>query len=150
MYLAMRKLLLFVCVSIFIVSQQSCCTKKYCSGFDELNEIQLFNFESSEVDSISIEIYVKGSNYTKRIDSVFTQAKAKDPADKDLFIFMPEKLNRNHEYKISFLSNSIVYFLSDFEVREEECNCPSDKYNVLASYVLNGRKYNSSSIIISK
>ncbi len=146
----MRKLPLFVCASIFIISLQSCCTKKYCSGFDELNEIQLFNFESSEVDSISIEIYVKGSNYTKRLDSVFAQAKAKDPGEKDLFIFMPEKLNRNHEYKISSLSNSIVYLFSDFEVREEECNCPSDKYNVLASYVLNGRKYNSSSIIISK
>jgi hypothetical protein len=146
----MNRLFFNILPILLCLTIQSCCTKKYCTGFDDLNEIQLINFESSEVDSISIEIYVDGSNFSNRIDSVFTQAKAKGTSEKELFIFMPEKLNRNHAYKITLFANSTVYLFSDFEVRKEECNCPNDKYNVLDSYKLNGKLNISSAISIVK
>ena len=121
----------------------------YCLGFDDLNEIELLNFTSNDVDSISLETFVSGSNFTTRIDSSFTNAHGRTTGDTDLIIFMAEKISKTNEYKITILSTGKIYKLSNFEIRKEECNCPSDKYNVLDSYVVNGQKINSSSLTIS-
>jgi hypothetical protein len=128
----------------------SCCTKKYCLGFDDLDKVQLLNFTANDVDSIALETFVSGSNFTDRIDSSFTNAHGRAKGDPDLIIFMPEKISKSREYKITLLSTGQVYKLSNFKTRKEECNCPSDQYNVLDSYVLNGQKQNSSSLTISK
>jgi hypothetical protein len=144
------KKIIFYCVTIvFFGAINSCCTKKYCLGFDNLNEIQLLNFTANDVDSIGLEIFVSGSNFTNRIDSSFTSAHGRTTGDTVLIIFMPEKISKSHEYKFTLLSTGQVYKLSNFEIRNEECNCPSDKYNVLDSYVINGQKINSSSLTIS-
>ncbi len=144
------KKIIFYCMTIgFFGAINSCCTKEYCLGFDDLNEIQLLNFTANDVDSIGLEIFVSGSNFTNRIDSSFTSANGGTMGDKDLIIFMPEKISKSHEYKLTLLSTGQVYKLSNFEIRKEECNCPSDKYNVLDSYVLNGQKINSGSLTIS-
>jgi len=145
----MRKIILF-CIAIgFFLAINSCCTKKDCFGFDDLNEIQLLNFTANDVDSIGLEIFVSGSNFTNRIDSSFTSAHRRTIGDTDLIVFMHEKISKSHEYKLTLLSTGQVYKLSNFEIRKEECNCPFDKYNVLDSYVLNGQKINSVSLTIS-
>lgn len=139
----MKNIIFCICTIGLFLAINSCCTKKYCLGFDDLNEIQLLNFTPNDVDSIALEIFVSGSNFTDRIDSSFTNA------DTHLIISMPIKISKSHEYKITLLSTGQVYKLSDFEIRKEECNCPSDKYDVLDSYFVNGQKINSSSLTVS-
>jgi len=146
----MRKNSLYILMIGLFLSLNACCTKKYCLGFDDLNEIQLLNFNSSEADSIAIERFAVGSNFSNRIDSSFTNASVRATGDTDLVIFLPEKIKQNYDYKITLLGAGRDYKLSNFEIRQEECNCPSDKFNVLDSYILNGQKINNSSLIISK
>ena len=128
----------------------SCCTKMYWLGFDDLNEIQLINFNAADADSIAFEIFERNSNFANRIDSSFTSAHVRDAGNTELIIFMPEHINLDHDYKITLNSTGQVYKLTEIANKKEECNCPSDKYNVLDSYYVNGERHNSTSLTITK
>ena len=146
----MRNIILYILTTGLLIAISSCCTKKNCGGFEDINKIQLLNFTPNDVDSIAFETFVSGSNFTDRIDNSFTNAHGRGTGDTTLFIFMPQNISKSHEYKITLLSTGQVYQLANFMIRKEECNCPSDKYNVLDSYVVNGQKVYSNSLTISK
>jgi len=130
----MRKIFFCMLTAGFFLGLNSCCTKMFCLGFDDLNEIQLINFTAADVDSIAFEIFASNSNFANRIDSSFTSAHGRDAGDTELIIFMSEKITTSHDYKITLYSTGQIYKLTGFTARKEECNCPSDKYNVLDSY----------------
>lgn len=146
----MRKFIFYTLTAGLILAMSSCCTKKQCLGADDLYEIQLLNFAPSEVDSIAFETFSANSNFASKIDSSLTNARGRGFNDTDLIIFLPKKINTSHEYRVTILRTGQVYKLTNFATRKEECNCPSDKYNVLVSYSVNGRRENSSSITITK
>ncbi len=127
-------------VSGLLFLTSACCTKKGCLGFDKLNEIRMLNFSANEVDSIAFEIFPANSNFTSRIDSSFTRAHASAAGDNNQIIFMPEHVNKAHDYKITLLSTGQVYTLTNFETLKEECNCRYDKYDVLNTYSVNGQQ----------
>src|SRR5436190_379435 len=95
----------------------SCCTKKYCMGFDEIQEIQLLDFSPEETDSITLETFDANTNFTSRIDSTFQNGQ-------DGKIRMPERVNLSTNYKITVLSTGQVYKITDIAIKKEECNCP--------------------------
>ncbi len=152
----MRQVTFTFLTTVIILVISSCCTNKECDGFDNLNEIQLLNFDASDVDSLAFEIYESNSNFTLRIDSSFISAHGRTSGDPDLIIFMPESINRGHDYKITLFSNGEVYIVTNFETNKETCNTcfpyhpSSDYYNVLSSYNVNGQKQNSSLLTITK
>ena len=121
-----------------------------CDGFDSLNEIQLNGFSIEESDSIAIEIFKRGSNFTDRIDCSFTSTIVSVTIDTNMFIMVQENIHTNHDYMITFISTGQIYKLADFVTRKEECNCPSDKFNVLDSYSVNGQKQSNLPLAISK
>lgn len=146
----MKKLRLVLLIGVISSILYSCCTKMDCEGFDDLNEIQLKNFLADEVDSISVEIFKSGSNFTDRIDSSFTQPIGCGANTINCLISVKENIHLDHEYKVTIHSINQSYTLTDFKTRKEECNCPSDKVNVIESYSLNGEKQSNLPLAISK
>ena len=144
-----RKNLVLVIVTSLFIGLNACCNKKDCAGFDELNEIQMLNFAAADVDSISFEIFEAGSNFSSRLDSSFSNAHDRTGGSTELILFVPEYLQTTHAYRVTLHSTGQVYQLTDFTVKKEECNCPSDKYHALESYVLNGTVHRSATVAIS-
>lgn len=147
----MKEIIFSLLITGFFIGINSCiCTKKYCVGFDNLNEIQLNGFSTVESDSVAVEIFNSGSNFTDRIDSSFTSAIVSVALDTNMFIKVQENIHTNHDYKITLISTGQFYKLTDFITRKVECNCPSDLYNVLDSYSINGQKQSNLPLAISK
>ena len=144
----MKNGLLLLLSFILILAENGCCTKKYCFGYEDINEIQLQGFEANELDSVILETFVKETNFQNRIDSVFIAAY--DNQDSSFVLYMPNKLDINADYKISMLSTAQIVRLTAFEVENKTCNCPTDKYKVLKSYQVNGIKQTESRLIITK
>lgn len=126
----------------------ACCTKQQCNGFDEIFEVKLVNFTESETDSIALEIFDRVT--TNRIDSSFTSAYVRGSEGQDQFLYLNERIDLAHMYKITMLSLGLSYTVSNFSVQKESCNCPADKYNVLKSYSVNGQMQFSSELTIIK
>ena len=143
------RLTLLIIVTTIAFFLDSCCTKKECLGFESLNEIQLFNFSPEDADSLVAETY-SNSNFTNRLDSSFVKARGRDSNDKDLIIFLSNRIAKDNSYKITFLSLGKVYSITNFETSLKECNCPGDDYPVLNSYQVNGQKQNTSLLSITK
>jgi hypothetical protein len=57
-------------------------------------------------------------------------------------------INREREYKFTFIAIGKTYTLADFIIEKKTCNCPGDYYDVLKGYSLNGEKINTSARII--
>jgi hypothetical protein len=152
----MRTIIFYIFTIALFLELSSCCTLKQCLGFNSLREIRLINFAATDVDSIAIEIFESSSNFTNRIDSSFTEARGKTIGDTDLFIFMPELISKSHDYRITLISTGQVYKVTGFETRKEACNScfpynpPSDYFDVLDSYSVDGQKQNSQVLVITK
>ena len=148
----------FSLLTILSIAFSSCCTKKLCEGFDHINEIQMLNFTAEEVDSISLEIFQSGSNFTERIDSNFTAAHVRSTNYPDLYLTLNENISNDHVYKITLLSigTGQVYVVNNFTKKKEECNrCfpdspSSNYYDVLESFEVNGEKINNYDLSITK
>jgi len=140
MKLYKQQILLAILITAIILAFNSCCTKMYCLGWDEANEIALQNFTSDELDSIALETFQVGSGFTNRIDSIFKSGTNGDYPH----ISLTRNFSKSHEYKITILSTGQVYTLTNFETKKESCNkCfpyhpEDDYYDELVSYSVNG------------
>lgn len=147
--LGYSKMMFFIIPIGLALYMSSCCYGKLmCLGFDDMNEIQLHNFSSADVDSLAFEIYESNSNFSSRIDSSLVRGYGGTQADSTVTLFMTEQANRNHDYKITILSTGQVFKLTHIKTRKQKCNCPSDQYDVLDSYEVNGQPENSSEFVI--
>ncbi len=137
-----------------VFSLSSCCHQKDCLSIEDINEIQLFNFDSTEVDSIFIKTYVKNTIFTVFIDSFLTSAHGRTYGDPDLIIFMPEKLNIMLDYEIEIIGSNMTYFVTDFSPKEQQCNScfpfGHEYGDVLDSYFVNGQNQISEVLQILK
>jgi hypothetical protein len=128
----------------------ACCTKKLCLGFDRINEVRLMNFSEGETDSVAVEIFEAGSGSANHLDSSFLFSSQRMNDDSSRSFFLPETIRKDHRYKITFISSALTYTIGDFETSKEECNCPSDKFDVLSAYSINGAKKTNSVLVIYK
>lgn len=129
----------------------ACCSgKQYCLGFDDINEIQLLNFDSTDVDSLAFEIYKGNTDFSSRIDSSFTRPHRRLTSNSSLVLLMTEYANLDHDYKITLLSTGQVFKLTRLKTTSQDCNCPSDQISMLKSYELNGQEKSSSVLAISQ
>lgn len=151
----MKIVLSILTIGLFLILS-SCCTMKDCNGFDEISEISLVNFAANELDSIAVESFAGNTNFVSRIDSFFISHVERSDNDSSFVIYIPERIKINLDYKITFISTSQTYFLTNIETIERMCNTcfpyhPSeDFFKELKSYNINGKKQYNRSIIITK
>lgn len=151
----MKKVIAIV-TTFILFCFSSCCTKKKCYDFYDSNGVQISNFSKLDADSIAVEIFENGSNFMSRIDSVFTSATFENSNNLEATIQLSENVDRNHDYKITFLSLGKVYTMTSFETEKVTCNnCfpyhpANDYYKKLVSYKVNGQLQYSSELTIEK
>ena len=152
----MKNIALTVFTTGFLLALNSCCTKKGCHNTDEIYDINFYNFSEADLDSITIVGYSKDSNFTTKIDSLFTYASVNGSNSNRFTVFIDDKINANLDYKIKLLSIGQVFTLTDFEIKREGCNScfplgtKTDFYNKLNSYQVNGKKQTEWEINIYK
>ena len=118
----------------------------------------MLDFTAEEVDSIALEIFQSGSNFSERIDSNFTSAHVRSTNYPDLFLSLHENISTDHDYKVTLLSDGTgqIYVVNNFTKKKEECNrCfpdspSSNYYDVLESFEVNGEKINNYDLSITK
>lgn len=149
----MKNITLTVLIAGLLLGLNSCCTKKYCIGADDIYEIEFYNFSQADLDTITIINYVKNTNFSTSIDSSTTQANSTG----DYFTaYTNNKINIDLDYKIKLFSTGQVFTLTGFEIEKEGCNScfpyrpESDFYNKLNAYQVNGQKQTGSQIKIYK
>jgi hypothetical protein len=145
----MKSVTFTVLISGLLLVVNSCCTKKYCVGADDIYEIKFYNFSQADLDTIIILSYTKNSNFTTSIDSFTTQASNTG----DYFSANTnDNLNTNLDYKIKLYSTGEVFTLTNFEIEKDGCNgCfpyrpKSDFYNKLNAYQINGQRQSGNQI----
>ena len=149
----MKNIALTVLMVGLLFGINSCCTKKYCVGADEIYEINFYNFSETDLDTITIISYTKNSNFSTIIDSSITQA---SKSGDSFSAYTNNKINTDLDYKIKLISTGQVYTLTGFEVEKEGCNScfpyrpEGDFYNKLNGYVLNGQKQTGTQIKVYK
>lgn len=138
---------------IFFCTLNSCCSKKDCTGSDEIYEIRFSNFSQEDLDTIYVISYVKNSGFSIMVDSFSTRA----DLNVDFFsAYTHNRINPDYDYKIKIVSTGSEFNLTDFEIEKKGCNScfpyrpESDFYNRLASYSVNGQKQFVDQIIIYK
>ena len=130
--------ILFFSISILILN--SCCTKKYCSGADDLDTIGFYGFNQQDLDTLVIKRYNKDSNFQNYLDSLFIEPEYFTSTTEYEIVHFTDKFTVDYDYKIEIISTKQSYTLTDFVVEKEKCNTGfmcSDYFNSLVSYKVN-------------
>ena len=139
-------LFLLVVCSFFI---SSCCTRRACVAFG-FDQIELLNFSSKEVDSITIRTFKSKSNVL--VDSFSKKGQTVGYGDSVLVLYLPVSVDM--DYKITFNKLNKTYFISDITTTERDCNAcfpfGHDSYTTLGTFALDGQVQNYFAIQIKK
>ena len=149
----MKKLLIFSFYAGITALLSACCTKKYCMGFTDINEIAFYGFTIADLASIKIVRYQPGSNLTNPIDSFTTNGRVKSQGDTILYAFLPEKMNAIMDYKVVVVNTNQTFKITDLKTSQQKCNTGAfcnDTYTNLDSYVVNNQRVVSSNFKLNK
>lgn len=67
----MKTITMIYPVFAFVTMTSGCCCKKECVDSDVVYQIEFQNFNYSEIDTLLITNYVKGSNFITKVDSFY-------------------------------------------------------------------------------
>lgn len=128
----------------------SCCTDKLCIGADNMDQIAFNNFANSDLDTIVIQRFDKGSNFSS--DSITIVTSNFSPGSYQ-HIFLPTRLTVEQDYVVKLISTGEKFAISNFVVTKQGCNngfmC-NDSFNSLESYTVNGDVVKTYQLAISK
>lgn len=119
----------------------ACCTKMYCLGADDLNELDFYRFASTDIDTIIIKRYDRNVNLTLPIDSSTIITPSFYNESEYQVIYLIDRIDVNFNYKVIISSTGQTFTITDFVVKKEKCNTGflcTDQYNSLESYTVNG------------
>jgi len=143
--------ILFSLISILVFN--SCCTKKYCYGVDDLDNISFYGFSQQDLDSIVIKKYNKNTNFQHILDSVFIEPEHFISNNEYEMLYLTDNFVIDYDYEVELLSTGQVYAFTDFTVEKKKCNkgflC-FDYFESLESYKVNGEKQTDSYLRINK
>ena len=128
--------------AVFLLAAYACCTDKYCTGADDLNQISFYNFSQQDLDTMVIMQFEKSTDFSNRIDSSFIINDYMLDTPGYIGIFLDHKLSVEYDYKLIIVSTGQIYTISGFEVIKEKCNTGflcTDYYNSLERYKVNDK-----------
>jgi len=146
----------FIVIGILVIllfSLNSCCTKKYCSGADDINGVTLTNFDSSEVKNVFIVFYTKDSNFNEKVDSLPLEVSNLNDPDKIFYGHTSKKINTDFDYRLYFTTINKEYTVSSFKTSEAKCNTcflAKDTFIKLDGYTVNQNYRDAYEIEIDK
>lgn len=136
----------------FLLLLNSCCTKEHCVGIEDLNHIEFYGFDDTELSEATLYLY-KNSSYTNIEDStkLFPSSTYGDLEYK-AFGLGGLYLKQSKYYKVKLADNS-TYTLDSFEGKKARCNTGfmcRDFYEILESYKVNGIKQEFGAVRVYK
>ncbi len=137
---------------IFSIGFNSCCTKKYCPGAEDMGPIEFLNFSSGETDSVFLVYYSKGSDFTMVVDSFPLEIHPAIGNDK-FYGYSPINTSVDYDYRLYFTLIEKVYSISEFQTGKSVCNdcfLAKDYYTSMNAYEVNGNMKNSHILIVDK
>ncbi len=132
-------------ISLYLLN--SCCTKVGCLGVDDIRTIKLYNFNSTDFDTIYLLKYNIGNNFTSKIDSSFyyyTDIENKNNQQYELIL--NDYIQKDFEYKLVFKDINQEYKIKNITSKKKKCSC--DDYDALTSYVVNDSTIEKSQFLI--
>lgn len=147
-----KKLVAATFIAATLPAVHSCCTKQYCLGADDLNEIRFYGFTQEDTDTVFIKRFNKNTSFKTALDSsVAYSVEVHSPTDLRIVrIDDQNKLSVDFDYKVELPGSGKTFTFSDFYSKKERCNggfmC-NDFYNSLESYKVNGQVTTSSGIL---
>jgi len=138
---------------ILIIGLSSCdMSKRDCTEASAgmIQTILFLNFQQSDVDSMVLTSYTPSSNFTSPLDSFLIHGIEYDSLN---YFAHAGLINIARDYKVRMPKSGMVFKLSQFATKRVICNpglFNKSYFDQLASYYLNGKKVNSSSIDIYK
>jgi hypothetical protein len=134
----------FILLFLIAIGLNSCCTEKYCLGADNLDEVILENFASSDMDSIFVVSYKKGSDFRTVVDSFMVTQCDSLTNTRYVMALGGKRMNAGSDYQIYFSSINKYYKIMGFRTSKSECNSCSpsfikDNYTRLDGYEINGK-----------
>ncbi len=151
----MKVIRLFALVSLIASSVflDSCCTKEYCIGADDMDQIQFYNFTDNELDTVVVRRFNKNTGFARAIDSAISVTPNFYSTADFKVVRLVNKLTVDFDYQIVMSGTGMVFAISDFVVTRKSCNTGfmcNDSFNALESYKLNGQPGGSTSLSIRK
>lgn len=132
----MRKIASIALILVVLLGINSCCTKKYCAGVEDIN-IKLLGFSLQELGELTLV-------NTTQNDTVETFVNIQD--EDGFFLQMSSKFNIENSYTLYIDSTGASYSLSSFKTSKSKCNtgfmCRDYVYH-LKSYKVNGVEYSA-------
>jgi hypothetical protein len=127
----------------------SCCTRKGCGSFEDVNEVRFFGFEPHALDTVVIEIFSSGFDPASRLDSVTWAMENGSVPPPEFTFFLRHDLEIGYALRFTLLGsgNGEIFELNGFSVKREPCNAcfpyhpESDYYTQLESYLVNGVRF---------
>lgn len=142
-----------ILVVINLLTLSSCCTKKYCLGADDMDQIYFYNVVKENLDTVVVRKFAKNTDFSTLISSTTTTVTANvSNADFEIVI-LKEKLTVDFDYKVELPGNGQVFTISDFVVKKEQCNSGfmcNDYFNALESYKVNGKLASGAILALGK
>jgi len=128
-------------LTLIVIGLNSCCSKKGCVGADQMDFAYLKNFEASEIDSISMVTYKKGTDFKTVIDSFMIEQCDTMGNDMCYMGFNGKMIQTSNDYAFYFTKINKVYRINGFKTGRAECNdCFfPDYYTRLEGYEINGK-----------
>lgn len=132
-----------ILIAIVILVLNSCfCTKKYCLGADDMDQIHFYNVATDNLDTVVVKKFVKNRDFKTLISSTITTPSNFSSTPTYEIIALNEKLTTDFDYQVELPGNGQVFAISDFVVKKEPCNSGfmcNDYFNALESYKVNGK-----------
>ena len=144
--------LMLLVVSLLAFS--SCiCTKKYCLGADDMDQVYFYNNMIENLDTVVVKKFAKNTGFATMISSSTTITVNFSKTTNFEIVVLNEKLTTDFDYKVELPGNGQVYTVSDFVVKKERCNSGfmcNDYFNALESYKVNGKSASGAILALGK
>jgi predicted small secreted protein len=120
-------------ISLYLLN--SCCTKVGCLGVDDIRTIKLYNFNSTDFDTIYLLKYDIGNNFTNKLDSnIYNIYNIENRNNEYNELMLNLFINKDFEYKLVFKSINQEYKIKNITSEKNKCNC--DYFDALKSYIV--------------
>jgi len=142
-------------IGIFVIISaglNSCCTKMYCPGADDMGPIEFLNFSSDETDDVFLVYYSKDSDFKMVVDSFPLEIHPVSEGDK-FYGYSPLNIAVEYDYRLYFTLIEKVYSISEFQTGKSVCNdcfLSKDYYTSMDAYKINGNLKNSHILQVDK
>jgi hypothetical protein len=137
---------------IILIGLNSCCTKKYCPGAEDISPIELLHFSAMETDSVYLVLYEQDSEFKTAVDSLLLEIS--QPLGSDKFYAYPARnISTDFDYRLYFTLMEKTYEITAFKTGKSVCNdcfLSTDYYTRMEAYKVNGKLKTSHVLQIDK